>query len=244
MKNTLGYTFPVNFRDVHYIAALYTSNAEVIGNHLTGTGLKAGLILKGKPVVALGLIQYKDSNLGAYNEVIVAIPVIPEHEKSGYANWFELYAPLNTRKLGQYIIHIPVDSIQSMEAGRDLWGYPKTVLAINHEFAQNSVDSSIMNEDGNKTIVSFDGNLGVGIPIPSMDLMTYSIHLGEMLKTKVNVKANMRWNPFADIKINVLDDQHPIGRDLIALDICNQKPLFTISSTRFTAKFNQGQKID
>ena len=244
MKNTLGYTFPVNFRDVHYIAALYSANVEAVRKHLIGTGLKAGLILRGKPVVALGLIQYKDSDLGVYNEVIIAIPVIPEHEKSGYANWLELYAPLKTRKLGQYIIHIPVDSVQSMEAGRDLWGYPKTVLTINHQFVQNNVDSSIMNEDGNKSIVSFDGKLGIGIPIPSMDLMTYSMHHGEMLKTKVDVMANMRWNPFADIKINVLEDQHPIGRDLKALEICNQNPLFTISSTRFTAKFNEGQKID
>jgi hypothetical protein len=244
MKNTLGYTFPVDFRDVNYIAALYSANAEAVRNHLIGTGLKAGLVLKGKPVVALGLIQYKESDLGAYNEVIVAIPVIPEQEKSGFANWLELYAPLKTRKLGQYIIHIPVDSVQSMEAGRVLWGYPKTVLAINHLFAQNNVDSSIMNEDGNKSIISFNGKLGIGIPIPSMDLMTYSMHHGEMLKTKVDVKANMRWNPFSDIKINVLDEQHPIGRDLIAFEICNQKPLFTISSTRFTAKFNEGQKND
>jgi len=75
-------------------------------------------------------------------------------------------------------------------------------------------------------------------------LMTYSMHHGEMLKTKVDVKANMKWNPFANIKINVVDNQHPIGRDLIALEICNKKPLFTISSSRFTAKFNEGQKID
>ncbi len=244
MKNTLGYTFPVDFRDVHYIAALYSANAEAVRNKLIGTGLKAGLILKGKPVVALGLIQYKESDLGAYNEVIVAIPVIPEHEKSGYANWLELYAPLKIRKLGQYIMHIPVDSVQSMDAGRDLWGYPKTVLAINHQFAENNVESSIMDEDGKESMVNFNGKLGIGIPIPSMDLMTYSFHNGVMLKTKVDVKANMKWNPFADIEINVLNDQHPIGRDLIALDICNQKPLLTISSTKFTAKFNEGQKID
>ena len=174
MKNTLGYTFPVNFRDVHYLAALYISNAEAVGKQLIGTGLKAGLILKGKPVVALGLIQYKNSDLGSYNEVIIAIPVIPEQEKSGYANWLELYAPLKTRKLGQYIIHIPVDSVQSMEAGRNLWGYPKTVLPINHQFAQHNVESSIMGEDGNKKLVAFYGNLGIGIPIPSMNLMTYS----------------------------------------------------------------------
>ena len=146
MNNTLGYTFPVNFGDVHYIAALYQSNTEAVKKQLVGTGLKEGLILNGKPVVAVGLIQYKKSDLGAYNEVIIAIPVIPEHEKSGYANWLELYAPLKTRKLGQYIIHIPVNSVQSMEAGRNLWGYPKTVLAINHQFDQspnNRRDSEI-----------------------------------------------------------------------------------------------------
>ena len=31
-----------------------------------------------------------------------------------------------------------------MEAGRELWGYPKTVLGIKHEFGDNKIDSSIV----------------------------------------------------------------------------------------------------
>ena len=243
MKDSSGYTFPVSFQDVHYIASLYASNSVFVHQKLAGTGLKPGLVFNGKPVVALGLIEYKESDLGAYNEVIIAIPVIPENEKSGYSNWLELYAPLKSRKLGQYIIHIPVNSVQSMEAGMELWGYPKTVLGIKHVFSDNKIDSCIYKEDSVQSIIEFSGKLGMGIPIPSMDLMTYSFLNGELLKTKVDVKANMRWNPFADIQIKIKEPLHPICLDLDRFGICNQKPLLTVSSTKFTAKFNEGLKM-
>lgn len=243
MTNSMGYTFPVNFSDVHYIASLYISNTVYVQHKLIGTGLKPGLLMNGKPVVALGLIEYKESDLGAYNEVIIAIPVIPEKEKSGYSNWVELYAPLKNRKLGQYIIHIPVNSVKSMEAGKNLWGYPKTVLGIDHGFKKKTIESSIYHEGNDKHIVEFSGKLGIGIPIPSMDLMTYSFLNRELLKTKVNVNANMKWNPFADIRIKVKEPLHPICLDLDRFGICNKKPLFTISSSLFTAKFTEGLKM-
>lgn len=236
-------SFPVIFRDVHYIAALYTSNFEAVNKKLSGTGLKAALILNKKPVVALGLIQYKNSDLGAYNEVIIAIPVIPINCKSGFVNWLDLYAPLETKKGGQYILHIPVTTQRSVDAGRGCWGYPKTLLPIEHDFSTNKITTRIKDASGNSNIIAIQGSNGIGIPIPSMNLMTYSFLNHDLLKTKVEVNANMKWKPFSNIKIFVEDSSHPMAKDIIELDICNKNPIFTIESTKFKAKFNAGQKI-
>mgnify|MGYP000509936002 FL=1 len=83
MNDQQAYKFPVKFEDVHYIASLYTANTNKVNELLNGTGLKAGLHFFGKPIVALGLIQYKVSDLGSYNEIILAIPVIRAYEKTG-----------------------------------------------------------------------------------------------------------------------------------------------------------------
>lgn len=243
MINSTNTIFPVDFRDVHYIVLTYTSTFSAINKYLQGTNLKAGLVFNGKPLVAVGLIEYKDSDLGAYNEVIIAIPVVPEGTKSGLSNWLDLYMPFKKRKLGQYIIHIPVNAERSKIAGNELWGYPKIVRKIIHSFEKNKIDSCILNEEGNQNIIEFNGSLGMGLPVTSMDLMTYSFLQGQMLKTTVDVKSNMRWKPFADIRITLKDTTDQMCKDITALGICNKKPLFTIEATKFKAKFNEGIKL-
>ena len=243
MHSQLEYTFPLDFRDVHYLALTYTSTFSAVNEKLKDTEFKAGLIFNGKPLIAVALIEYKDSDLGAYNEVIIAIPVVPKNVKSGIFNWLDLYSPLKMRKLGQYIIHIPVTSEKSMLAGRGLWGYPKIVRKIIHSFGKNNIDSCLLNEEGNQNIIEFKGSLGMGLPVSNMDLMTYSFFQGQMLKTTVDVRSNMRWKPFADIRITANNTNDPMCKDIIDFGICNKKPLFTIEATKFKAKFNEGIKL-
>ena len=76
-----------------------------------------------------------------------------------------------------------------------------------------------------------------------MNLLTYSFQDEQMLKTTVDVNSNLKWKPFADIRIIVNNTIDPICRDLIELGICNKKPLFTIEATKFKAKFNKGIKL-
>jgi hypothetical protein len=241
MTNQETYRFPVKFDDVHYIAALYTAKKEKIESLLKGTGLKAGLHFFGNPVVALGLIQYKQSDLGAYNEIILAIPVIRSHEKTSWKNWLDLYAGFNKRKGGQYIIHIPVTTQQSVDAGRNLWGYPKTLLPINHRFSNNQVETQLFN-DSNKPLLQVAGRLGAGIPIPTMQLMTYSFLKEKLIKTTVNIFSGMKWKLGSQLKIQVNDPTHPMGKDILELGITEKNPIFCIESKHFKAHFNEGKQ--
>ena len=242
MDTSTDYSFPIEFRDVDYIAALYCGNRKAVENKLLGTGLKAGLFLNGKPIIALGLIEYKDSDLGAYNEVILAIPVVPIEKPSSILNWLQLYSPLHKRKLGQYILHIPVTSSQSMLAGRDIWGYPKIVANIEHRFLKNYITTKITDTATSKDQVICEGKMGIGIPIPSMDLMTYSFLNSMRLCTHVDVDAPMKWHPFANLKITIQDVDNPIAKDLIELNVVNKNPVALIRSAKFKAKFNEGLK--
>ncbi len=234
--------YPIRFRDVHYLAALYRANPTKVNELLEGTGLQAGLHWGRKPLVALGLIQYKDSDLGAYNEIILAIPSIPIHQKSGLANWLDLYAGFNKRKGGQYIIHIPVTTQKYVDAGRSLWGYPKIQLPIEHVFTAKGIKSVLFNNN-NKPVMQVEGKQGLNLPIPTMNLMTYSFLDGAMLKTTVDVDSRMHMKCGSGLKIQVFDTDHPIGKDVAALEIDNRSQLFTIESKHFKAGFNKGQII-
>ena len=242
MNDSKAYNFPVKFEDVHYIASLYTANTNKVNDLLNGTGLKAGLHFSGKPVVALGLIEYKVSDLGTYNEIILAIPVIQAHEKTGWKNWLDLYTGFKKRKGGQFIIHIPVTTQRSVDAGREIWGYPKTLLPILHEFSDGKIMTALMDTD-NQLLLEVNGDLGTGITIPAMDLMTYSLLNEQLTKTTVDVESGMQWKPNSNLRIQVKNIEHPMCKDILDLGINNKRPVFTIESTHFKASFNEGKQI-
>lgn len=237
------YNFPIQFRDVHYISALYRSDPSAVEEKLKGTGLKPALYFMGSPLTAVGIIQYNESDLGAYNEMIIAIPVVPENTGNKLQNWLDLYMPNNKKKVGQFIIHIPVTTQHSVDAGRSLWGYPKIVLPIVHDFSKQKINTKIMSDEQQSVLVEISGNSYCGIPIPSMNLMTYSFHEQAMLKTYVDVRANMKWIPASNMVIKVHDSKHEMCKDIIALDICNKKPVLTIQASRFKADFFEGIRI-
>lgn len=235
--------FPLAFRDVHYMALLYRANAKAVSKQLEQTPFKPALQLFGEPVVAVGLIQYKDSDLGSYDEIIISIPVILKKDQSGaLSNWMDLYAKHEKRRGGQYIIHIPVTSQLSVDGGRNLWGYPKTLAPIRHQFNNNRIDTRLDAADGTN-MIKWTGSLGMGIPIPAMNLMTYSFLHEKLVRTSVDVKAQMKWHPMASIRCSIVDKGSDMAKDMIALGIERRKPLAVLGSPRFSALFNAPQEM-
>jgi len=237
MSTPSSYTFPIAFRDVHYFALLYRANAERVYHRLIGTDLKPALFAGRSPMVAVGLIHYKDSDLGAYNEVILAIPVVPAKQDAGWKNWMNLYSSRQNRAVGQYIIHIPVTTQQSVDAGCGIWGYPKIKLPIEHQFGKQELHSTIFSTEHSPTI-EFQGSLGISLPVPGMNLMTYSLLNGHWMKTWVDVQSNMRCRPFADVRINPLQQSTEMAREIALLGIADRSPLLTLEASKFSAKFH------
>jgi hypothetical protein len=242
-KENMNPNFPLAFRDVHYMALLYRANSFEIQHHLKNTGLKPALHFFGSPVVALGLIQYRDSDLGAYNEIILSIPVVLSNDSSNHlSNWLDLYAGFEKRRGGQYIIHIPVTSQVSVDGGRNFWGYPKTLEPITHDFSNNKINSCLKDTNGN-TVLDWKGTVGIGIPIPSMNLMTYSFLHGSLMKTRVDVNAKMKWFPFADIHLNIKNIKSVMARDIKSMGLDDKKPIAILGTEKFSARFHAPEKI-
>jgi hypothetical protein len=116
------------------------------------------------------------------------------------------------------------------------------LLPITHEFNANHIRTLLLDES-NQPLIQVTGGLGLSIPIPAMQLMTYSFLNNALLKTTVDVSSKMKWKIGAQLKIQVDSLKHPMGKDIRELGIENKNPIFTIESTHFKAKFNEGQQI-
>jgi hypothetical protein len=234
---------PCYFRKVHYTVALFKTSKAALEKILTGTGLNPALKWGSHYMVALGLIRYTESDLGAYDEVILSVPSLPEKGKKPFSNWADLVGPLAGRRVGQYIFHILVTSSFSEAAGRELWGYPKIVLPITHDFKPGGIDSTVTDSSG-KLIMRCSGRLGFSIPSIPLSLITYSVRDGKKWRTEVKVRGRMKCYLRQSLHLQIGDADHPMARDLRLLGLDGKKPLIVMDSDRFQSVFGEGEEVD
>lgn len=239
-----GKTFlPCHFRKVHYTICLFKTNKEVLLQKLRGTGLVPALKFGKNYLVAVGLVRYNDCDLGQYNEVIVAIPSIPEGIKKPLSSWLDLIRSLNSRKVGQYIIHIPVTSEFSRAAGNELWGYPKIVASVEHEFSNSFLQSKVFDPQSKELIMELQGELGFGIPSIPLSLITYSLIDGKLHRTPVKVRGMMKLRLNHDLQLHIGPSTHPMANDLRMLGLDGKKPMLVMDTEKFQSVFYEARPV-
>jgi hypothetical protein len=239
-----GKTFlPCHFRKVHYTVALFKTSKDALDKILFETGLLPALKWRNHFMIALGLIRYSDSDLGAYDEVILSVPSMPANVKKPFSNWADLIGPLENRRVGQYIFQIPVTSIFSESAGKELWGYPKIVTPITHDFKSGSINSTVTDPSG-KLIMCCTGKLGISVPSIPLSLITYSLRNGKKWRTEVKVRGRMKLYLQQSLKLQVGDSDHPMARDLRLLGLDGKKPVIVMDSNKFQSVFAEGVAVD
>lgn len=123
------FTLPCHVRDASSGAALYLVPLAAARALLAGPDIDVAEFLPGKAICTIAMIDYKDNDLGNYNEVSIALFVRPKGERP-LLPWLGNWIDLSASKLGVHILHLPVDQSFTCEAGAEIWGYPKTVQKI------------------------------------------------------------------------------------------------------------------
>jgi hypothetical protein len=234
---------PCHFRKVHYTVCLFQTTKDALQKKLDGTGLLPALKFGASYMVAVGLIRYDDSDLGAYNEMIVAIPSIPQGMKKPLNSWFDLVGSLKKRKVGQHILHIPVTSEFSRAAGYELWGYPKIVAPVEHEFHSSHLHSTVFDPLSKELIVEVKGKLGFGIPSIPLSLITYSFVNSQLFRTQVKVRGMMKLRLNHNLRLHVGSSTHPMANDLRLLGLDGKKPLIVMDTEKFQSVFYEGYRL-
>jgi hypothetical protein len=121
---------PVVVRDAATMSASFLVSAAAAREVMGEPRLALAEPLPGRAVCVLAAVEYRDNDLGRYNEVAVAFLV--RHGGSRLPLVGTAVDALRGR-LGAYIHWLPVTTDFSCAAGRDVWGFPKTVAEI--EFA-------------------------------------------------------------------------------------------------------------
>jgi hypothetical protein len=181
---------------------------------LPGPELEIAEVMPGRGLLSISCIDYRDNDLGDYNEVSIAF-FVRERGASRGLPYAGTAIDMMRGRLPTHIIHLPVNQSFTCEAGRTIWGFPKTVDEIDFD---TSGDRALCtwNKDGHNV-------LRVSLPIggkrsfPEQTLCTYSYIDGELRKTEFTSSAEdlgIRLRG-ADIELGA----HPIADELRSLGL-------------------------
>ena len=234
---------PILYFDVSTLLAFFVTNRDAVEAKLDGTGLRPALTIGGRALVGIAHYEYRRTGVGSYNEIGLALPVLPEGAPTPRNLIQALYGSVDERHLGFHILDLPVTTPLANAGGRELWGYPKFVAPIPFRLDRKRFESSVIDPDGNGEIFTLSGRLLPSLPAPPMSLVLYSHHQGNLFRATVNVRGRMNLRPGRSLQLRVGESTHRMSRNLRDLGLDDARPALVLDTHRFQSRLNAGAPV-
>jgi hypothetical protein len=118
-------TMPAVVRDASSGTAMFLVPADAIRRLLPGDAFDVVEMAPGQAQAVVGFVDYRDNDLGDYNEVMIVFFVRPKADPA---------APEGT-----FIYKLPVNQSFTCDAGCQIWGFPKSVEEIDIDYEEERV---------------------------------------------------------------------------------------------------------
>jgi len=232
---------PIMYYDDSAMMALFRLDYDKAQALVADQGLQAVRVYGGKALVAMAFYQYRETSIADYNEVGVAIAVVPNGTRVPQFPLLSTLNALDKAPVGFCVIDLPVTTAAACAAGREIWGYPKFVTPIAFSLKGNQFDGAVTDPSTNKDLVRLSGKAGFGVPGPQLDLVLYSRHNEKLLRTLVNTRGGAQACLPGSLRVTVSESSmHPMAKRLLALGLNNAKPTLVFHSRALQLRLNAG----
>lgn len=231
---------PILYYENSVMMALFRVDYDKAQVLVADQGLQAVRFFGGKALVGMAFYQYRDTSIGDYNEVGTAVAVVPNGTQVPRFPMLSLLRPLDKAPVGFCVLDLPVTTPAACAAGREIWGYPKFVTPIDFSLLGHQFDGSVTDPVSGKDLVRLSGKTGLGVSGPLLDLVLYSRHQGQLLRTLVNTRGGAQTGLPGSMRLTVSDSPHPMARRLHALGLHNAGPAFVFHSHALQLRLNAG----
>jgi Acetoacetate decarboxylase (ADC) len=234
---------PILYRDASNVIALFDADARGAAELLAGTGLEPAIVHGDKALVGLSFYEYRATTVGVYNEVGTAIFARRAGDRSFVPGLADMLLPPSRRSVGAWVVDLPVTTEAANAAGRELWGYPKFVTRIDFALAGRRVRSTVWDPAAASEICELAGEMGPGLPSPSMSLVTFS-RLGDALvRTHVDVRAPTWARARGDVRLRVGASTHRMAENLRTLGLDGARPRALLVTDHFQSLLHAGRRV-
>lgn len=218
--------FPVVVRDASNATAVFLVDRSRAQALLPGDAFEVVESAPGLTQVALGFIDYRDNDLGDYNEAMVVFFVRP--------------AAAPTASEGTFIYALPVNQEFTCRAGREIWGFPKSVETIAIDYDGERATCRL--EMGGALVFEMSLPMAAaGTDMGTMEMVTYSYRAGSAVATSFRQGGETSFPDPATVELTLGD--HPLARTLRSLGLPSTPALATWTA-RMNGAFDQPRVLE
>jgi len=229
---------PVVVRDAASGAATYLVRASAARRLLPDPELEVTELLPGRALLVIACIDYRDNDLGDYNEVSLALFVRRRGEPAGLP-WLGTALALAQNRIATYIYRLPVDQSFTCDVGRGVWGFPKSVEQIDFTDAEGRRSCRLV-MDG-RHVLTLSVPRGGTRRLPDAPMITYSYIDGVLHRTRFVSGAEGVGIRLGGARLELGD--HPIAHELRALGL-PRRALMTVWMEHSHGRFEAPEAVE
>lgn len=196
-------TMPVEVREATAGTVIFDVDATAADAFLPGDDFEVVETSPGRTQLAVALIDYTDNDLGDYLEIGLTLFAKPRG------------APAD--RAGTFIVHLPVDQSFTCEAGRTIWGFPKSVQQISVDYQPDRAAWELV-MDG-RLVLRITVPRGGDDEMPDTEMATYTYLDGAPHTTPFRQGGSGSQVVNGDDGVSLELGDHPIAQQLAALGL-------------------------
>ena len=218
-------TMPVQVRDASAATVMFEVSAAAAAALLPTDDFEIIEAAPGRAHLAIALVDYRDNDLGAYHEVGLTFFVRP---RAGGED-------------GTFLTRLPVDEQFTCEAGRTIWGFPKTVEQIDVRNTPTSSTWTLRMDDQPTLVVRVPrGGTDESPPAP---MTAYSLIDGVPHRTTFTQGGEGSQIVFGGEGAEVTLGTHPVAGELASLGLPDAPVVLTTWTERMRATFEVARPL-
>lgn len=231
-------TLPVIVRKARTAAATFVVDACAAAALLPDDQLEIVEFLPGKTLFSLGGIDYVDNDLGDYNELSMAFFVRVKGAPRGvpYAG---AWSDFLRGRAATYIHRLPVDQEFTCNAGRGIWGFPKTVETVGFTTDGDRVTCELAM--AGRHVLTLDAPCTGSRSIPDATMQTYTYIDDHLHCTEFRSGADAVGFSRGGVRLTLGD--HPVADELRSLGL-PKPPLMSVWMGHMRGRFEAPQPVE
>jgi hypothetical protein len=227
---------PVEVRDATAVSALFLVPTRAARDLLPHPRLQPLELLPGRCLCVLAAVEYRDNDLGRYNEFAVNIFVRAGRDRP--LPLLGLLAAFRARAAGVYIHWLPVTTTFSRDAGRDIWGFPKTVDDIVFRDAGGWRHCTVA--VGGSPVLTLSVRSGGHRRLPPMRQDAFAVRDGVLYRTPSLMSGEGVGTRLGGARLVL--GEHPRASELRALGL-PRRALISTFTARMRASFEAPERL-
>ena len=231
--------FPVRVRESRMLMNAFLVDAGIARQMLAGIGVQVVELWPGKAILQLIGVDYRENDLGDYNEGAINFVVTAPGEPKPFP-FLGAMAGVARGTLSNFVYRMPVDQEFTTHAGRFIWGFPKWVTRIDIDFDQERAHCSVIDEG--ELVYSIHAKTGG------------SAEQKESLSASIAVRGRQAWKTLGTrsgkgvtFRLGgtepTIGESHPLSTQLRLLGL-PKRPLFSVSVARLEMSFGTPEGVD